>query len=329
MLPNFKSRRLSYFTIAAIAALTTSNAHCEDSDAEIAKQLNNPVSSLISVPFQSNWDFNIGPLDRGKQYKLNFQPVIPLHLNEDWSLIIRTIVPYITQEDVFTGPQPEYPGLPDRVLGQIPDELRGRADRAAERLFNREVRDRPIDRHQDGLGDVTQSFFFSPKKGGPFGTTLGIGPVFLFPTATDDLLGTEKWGAGPTALVLKQESGWTYGVLANHLWSFAGDDSRRNVNATFVQPFLSYQTSSHTTFGINTEATYDWNESQWTAPVNGFVSQLVRIGKLPVSFTVGARYYAEGPSGAPDWGLRFVVTLVLPGGGKAPEPGGKSSIAHH
>jgi len=50
----------------------------------------------------------------------------------------------------------------------------------------------------------------------------------------------------PTAVVLKQEHGWTYGALANHIWSFAGDDSRADVNATFLQPFLSYTTKTYT-----------------------------------------------------------------------------------
>jgi hypothetical protein len=182
-----------------------------------------------------------------------------------------------------------------------------------------------VDHHQDGLGDIVQSFFFSPKE--PVGgTILGIGPVFLYPTATDDKLGSEKWGAGPTLVALRQEKGWTYGVLANHLWSFAGDEDRRSVNATFVQPFITYTTKTHTTFGLNAESTYDWNESQWTVPINATVAQLTKIGKLPVQFTIGGRYYAEGPSGAPEWGLRFVITPLFPTGGKPAASEGKGLV---
>lgn len=93
-----------------------------------------------------------------------------------------------------------------------------------------------------------------PTKGGGI---WGAGPVFFLPTATDDLLGAEKWGAGPTAVVLKQEKGWTYGMLANHIWSFAGESGRQDVNATFLQPFLTYTTKKQTTFKFNTETTYD------------------------------------------------------------------------
>jgi len=179
---------------------------------------------------------------------------------------------------------------------------------------------RPLGHVQDGLGDTIQSFFFSPKE--PVaGWILAAGPVFLYPSATDPLLGSEKWGAGPTGLILKQTGGWTYGILANQIWSFAGDVERRSVNATFVQPFIAYTTKTKTTFSLNTESTYNWNDSQWTVPLNVSVSQLLRIGKLPVSLAVGGRYYAEGPSGAPEWGLRFVITLLFPTGGTPPAQG--------
>lgn len=312
--------------LACVLACTAAPAiFAEDSDAEVAKKLNNPVSSLISVPFQSNFDFRMGPLNQGSQYKLNFQPVIPISLNKDWNLIVRTIVPYVAQEDVFKGSRPRFPGLPQDVLAPFPGNVRDDLERAAKRAFNRAAKKIPVDHHQNGLGDITQSFFFSPTAGGPFGTIVAAGPVFSYPTATDDLLGSEKWCAGPTLLMLKQEGGWTYGFLANHLWSFAGNDDRRSVNATFVQPFLNYLTKTHTTFGINAESVYDWNESQWTVPLNLTVSQLVRIGKMPVQLAVGGRYYAEGPSGAPEWGLRFSLTLVFPTGrAAAPAPDGKS-----
>jgi hypothetical protein len=163
----------------------------------------------------------------------------------------------------------------------------------------------------NGLSDIVQSFFFSPKA--PVGGwIMGAGPVFLYPSASDDKLSAKKWGAGPTAILLKQDSGWTYGLLTNHIESFAGTSSRQDVSATFLQPILSYTTKTFTTFGLNTESTYDWQNSQWTVPVNATVSQLVKLGKQPVQFTFGGRYYPEKPNGGADWGLRFVVTLLFP-----------------
>jgi hypothetical protein len=163
-----------------------------------------------------------------------------------------------------------------------------------------------------GLGDTTQSFFLSPKAPTKGGWIWGAGPVFYWPTSTDDALGPGKVGAGPTAVLLKQEHGWTYGILANHIWSFAGQGDTPDINATFLQPFLSYTTKTFTTFTLNTESTYDWDNSQWTVPLNLMAAQLVKIGKMPVQFQVGGRYYAERPMNGPDWGLRFTVVFLFP-----------------
>jgi len=103
-----------------------------------------------------------------------------------------------------------------------------------------------------GLGDVTQSLFFSPKAPGPGGLIWGVGPVALFPTATDDALGAGKWAAGPTAVALLQRDGWTVGALVNHLWSFAGEDDRADVNASFLQPFVAHTWPTATTLTLNT-----------------------------------------------------------------------------
>jgi len=163
-----------------------------------------------------------------------------------------------------------------------------------------------------GFGDTVQSLWLSPKAPTASGWIWGAGTVLLWPTSTDDALGVGKLGAGPTALALKQVNGWTYGMLANHIWSYAGQGSNPDVNASFLQPFVSFTTKKFTTFTLNTESTYDWENSQWTVPLNGMVSQLVKIGGKPVQFSLGARYYAEKPDGGPDWGLRFAVTFLFP-----------------
>jgi hypothetical protein len=265
--------KLGLLAVIVGAALPSTFAQ-EKSDEELVKELSNPVASLISVPFQSNFEFKLGPNNDGFKYTLNFQPVIPISLNKDWNVIVRTIVPIIDQSDVIAP-----------------------------------------NTNQGGLSDITQSFFFSPKK--PVaGMIVGAGPVFLYPSATDDLLGSEKWGAGPTIVLLKQEGPWTVGLLFNHIWSFAGDERRSYVSSTFLQPFVAYATKTKTTFTLNTESTYDWHNDQWTVPINFLVSQLIKVGKLPVQLGLGAKVYAEGPSGAPEWGIRFVVTPLFPTGGK-------------
>lgn len=81
---------------------------------ELAQKLLNPVANLISVPFQNNFDFGVGPSD-GTRYTLNMQPVVPLSISEDWNLITRAIIPVISQNDVF-GPSGTQTGLGDIVL---------------------------------------------------------------------------------------------------------------------------------------------------------------------------------------------------------------------
>ena len=164
---------------------------------------------------------------------------------------------------------------------------------------------------QSGLGDITQSLFFSPNKSEPF--IWAVGPVFLVPTATNANLGTQKFGIGPTVLVLKQQHGWTVGILANHIWSVAGKSSRAAVNSTFLQPFVSYSTKDGWTYAINTESTYDWNGHTWAVPINPLVSKLVRFGTQPVSFGGGVKCWVTTPSGGPETcSVRIVVTALFP-----------------
>jgi hypothetical protein len=237
---------------------------------ELAKKLANPIASLISVPFQSNFDFNAGQDHDQFKYTLNIQPVIPLSISTAWNLITRIIQPVIYQDELFPGVGSKF-----------------------------------------GLGDMTPSFFFSPKE--PFhGWIWGAGPVFLLPTATDNALGTGQWGAGPTAVGLRQVGPWTYGLLANHLWSFAGEGGRPDVNQTFLQPFLAYNTKTGFGVTLQTESTYNWEAEQWTVPIGLFASQVLKLGGQPISFQLGPRVYVDGPSGGPEWGLRFNVVLLFP-----------------
>jgi len=165
---------------------------------------------------------------------------------------------------------------------------------------------------QSGLSDTVQSLWLSPKKPTSSGWIWGAGPVFLLPTATDDLLGTEKWGTGPTAVALKQSGPWTYGGLANHIWSFAGNDRRSDVSTTFFQPFVTYQLGKGRSVTFTSESTYDWESSQWTVPLILMYSKVAKIGSQMVSFSAGAKYYADKPDGGPDWGLRVAITLLFP-----------------
>ena len=166
---------------------------------------------------------------------------------------------------------------------------------------------------KSGLGDTTQSFFFSPKD--PVGGwILAVGPVGLYPTASEDVLGSEQWGAGPTALALKQSGPWTVGALVNHIWSVDGADDRADVNLTLLQPFVSHIFNrTKTTIAVGSESTYDWEGETWSVPINTTVGQMFKIGPQIMQLTLGARYWAESPDNGPeDWGMRAQLTFLFP-----------------
>ncbi len=166
---------------------------------------------------------------------------------------------------------------------------------------------------ESGVGDIVQSFFFSPKDPTDSGWILGAGPVMLLPTGTEDALSTEKWGLGPTGVALKQVGPITYGVLANHIWSVAGDDDRSGISSTLLQPFASYVTKTKTTWAISTESSYNWNAGEWSVPVNLNVSQMLKLGNQIMQIGAGVRYWLDSVPGGPEgWGFRFQVTLLYP-----------------
>ena len=140
-----------------LSVLCSATAHA-DADEDLAKKTQNPIADLISVPFQNNTNFGLGPHNR-VQNVLNIQPVIPFHLTDNLNLISRTIATIIRQPDLFED------------SGDT-----------------------------NGLGDISLSLWLSPKDSGE--VIWGVGPILVFPTATDEVLGTRKWSAGPTAVAL-------------------------------------------------------------------------------------------------------------------------------
>ncbi|MGI9242301.1 MAG: transporter [Verrucomicrobiales bacterium] len=244
---------------------------------ELAKKLANPLAAMISVPFQNNFDWGQGPGGDGFQWKMNVQPVMPFTLNDDWNLIIRTIVPVISQTDI-AGTEANPSGT------------------------------------QTGLGDTVASAWFSPVEPTKNGWITGVGVASLLPTGTDsdNFLGGNQWGLGPTVVALKQAGPITFGGLMNHLWNVGGTDGRPEVNATFLQPFINYIPGGGWTFALNSETTYDWTAEQFTIPINLSVKKMFDIGDQKAQWEIGGRYYADTPEGGPDWGLRATITLLFP-----------------
>lgn len=236
---------------------------------ELADKLANPVASLISVPFQNNLNYGIGPFN-GSKYTINFQPVIPFKLSDNLNLITRYIIPIVDQRDI-TGENT----------------------------------------HQFGLSDATITAFFAPKSKK---IIYGIGPAFLVPIATDKFLGTEKFGIGPSALLMHQGNGLSVGFIANQIWSVAGNDNRADVNQFYTQVFFSKSYKSGASLGVNAEITQNWEGNTTMVSLNPSIGGMTKFGSQIVQFAFQPLIPILGPrENKPDWGLRAVVTFVFPG----------------
>lgn len=265
---------LSVFILCCLASCViispSSSAVNETESQQLAKQLQNPVASLISIPLQNNFDSGLGAGQNGHRYLLKLQPVIPSSFNNDYNIISRPIFSYINQKDIYGATS------------------------------------------QSGLSDTQLQIYFSPKSFKEGEMLWGAGPVLLIPTASEAVLGTEKWGIGPGIAGLKQIGPWSIGALFNHLWSFAGNASRSDISVSYFQPFLSHSSKHGTTFGFSSETTYDWFSNKWAIPLLASASQILPIGGHYFSFSLSGVYHVESPTPISKWGIRFSITALLP-----------------
>jgi hypothetical protein len=237
---------------------------------DLARKLSNPISDLVSVPFQFNWEQNVGPAEQTR-FIVNVQPVMPFAMNEQWNLIARVIVPFVSQPALFDSGVPAF-----------------------------------------GVSDILASFFFSPSKASAY--TWGVGPVISLPSTATPTLGTGKWSAGPTAVVLRQSGPVTVGALWNQVWSFSGDSTRSDVSQMFLQPFVAYTGKNLVTYTLQSEMTANWkaDDEQWSVPINVIVSKLSSFGVFPASYQVGFGAYAVHPDIGPSWKIRGAIVVLLP-----------------
>ena len=261
----------------------------------LRKAAQNPVASLISVPVQENWNFNIGPNDR-IQNVLNVQPVIPINLTQNWNLIIRWITPIIYQPLGVNQPPP--PSGPDFALSA---NASGSAA-AATAEPNQGVY---------GFGDMQPAFFFSPKKGK---LIWGVGPQFLLPTATrTGILGQGKFGIGPTAVVLVQPGKWTFGFLVNNVWGVAGHSNLPDVNQFLLQYFINYNLPKGYYLTWQPTITANWqatNGGRWIVPLGGGIGRIMRLGAQPVN--LGLQFYGNAVHAPPGITLEHASANRVP-----------------
>lgn len=270
--------RSTWVLILMVAVARPSLALAQD-QGDLAKAAQNPVAAMISLPFQNNTLFGVGP-DDDVANVLNIQPVIPFTVG-DWNIINRTIVPVVYLPDVTSG----LPELPEGVSGG--DSL--------------------------GLGDINHSIYFSPANSGP--VIWGVGPSLSIPTATDKKLGTQKRSAGPAAVALAQPGPWVIGSLVRQLWSFAGDSDRQDVSQLLIQPFVNYNMDQGWYLVSSPIVTANWkadSDDTWTVPAGGGFGTIFRIGDQPINAQLQGFYNVEHPQFGPEWVMRFQLQFLFP-----------------
>jgi hypothetical protein len=272
---------LVVFSWTAAFASNQAVAQSPDSKApgggDLRAAVQNPVGAMYSLPLKFTFDFGAS---NGEASFLNIQPVIPITVG-DWNLINRIIAPLIDTPGQVAG-TPEIPNPPP-------------GDGAT------------------GLGDINYSLFVSPAK--PKGFIWGLGPSIMLPTASDEQLGSEKWSAGPTGVILAQPKWGTYGGLVRQLWSFAGDDDRDSVNQMLIEPFINYNLDGGWYLISDMILTANWNASsgqRWTVPLGGGVGKLLKIGNQAINVRTEAYYNVAKPDSAPNWQWGFTVQFLFP-----------------
>jgi hypothetical protein len=245
----------------------------------IIKISQNPVGNITVFPFQNNFNYGYGPYTRF-QYNLNVQPVFPIMLSQNWTLVARTIIPVLNQ------PSAEPPTVCASAFG-CPSTF--------------------------GLSDVQEQLFFGPKTN-PGQLIWAAGPIFQFPSATPNTLGSGKWSAGPNAVVLVMPGKWVMGALTSQLWSFAGLPARSDVSSFLVQPFVNYNLKGGWALSTAPVITANWTATQnkWAVPIGGgFAKTFKDYGQL---MQVSVQYYTwlARPLASPQTDLKITWSLLWP-----------------
>ena len=277
---NHKKPRSLQGVLLLVTALSTNawSAEDESSGGDLRSAVQNPISALVSLPFKLTVDTGA---DDGDAQILNIQPVVPVTVG-DWNLVNRAIIPIANVDGAIPGANNPNPGLGDG----------GGAS---------------------GLGDINYSIYFSPVKVNK--VIWGVGPSINLPTASEDQLGSGKWSGGITGVALTVPKWGSMGILGRHLWSFAGDEDRSDVNQSLIEPFVNYNLDDGWFLITDMVITANWEASsgnQWTVPVGGGVGRVFKIGKQAINSRLEAYYNVEKPDAAPDYSISFTWQFLFP-----------------
>jgi hypothetical protein len=265
--------RGSLALLAATAGLISVPARAELSAEELAKLAQNPVGNLISVPFQNNTNFNVGPYN-GTQNILNIQPVIPVEINKDWNIITRTIVPVISQ--------PQLSPTTDRTNG------------IGDAVFSAFLSPANPGHWIWGVGPVVQLPTNTSDELG--NKNWGLGPTFV----VLHLDHGDPWVYGVLANNIWSLSSSKQGGAYNNglIQPF--------VNYNFKGGFYLV---SGPILTVDWKAD---SGQQWTVPLGGGIGKIFHLGKLPVNTTLQAYYNVVHPDNGANWQLRAQVQFMFP-----------------
>ncbi len=154
--------------------------------------------------------------------------------------------------------------------------------------------------NETGWSDLALSLYFTPKVVAEGGIIWGVGPVLLFDTATEDSMGTGRYGAGPAAVALKQSGPWTIGGLVNYVTDVGGDGDREDIESAFFQPFLSYTFNAKWSMTLQSEITRDLENDDTSAFALFQVNRMFRIGSQIMQWRLGVKHWYEQPQFGPD-----------------------------
>lgn len=283
----------------------------DHSAAEAGKKLSDPLSDIWALFTEIDYTWSEGDLTDGKWRSgqaVVFQPIMPIPFSENWKLITRPTIPVIVHQDV-----------PDGFSCQFHDCVRGGPD-------DSEFVPLPgisvnFD-NNSGLGDAFVPMMLSPKpeKGDKFGW--GLGPTFLFPTATDDQLGTDTWEAGVAGLVTYKTPKLTTFVFPQYWWSYSEDGDAEETSHASILYGAWYNLPNAWQVGIAPTITYNDkadSDNAWNVPVGVMFSKTVKFGKMPVKFQWGAeKSIVRQENYGKDWMIRFNIIPVIPGLFKEP-----------
>ncbi|MGB5405248.1 MAG: hypothetical protein WBN08_02700 [Thiogranum sp.] len=282
-------------------------AGCKPTLAQMSALMDNPVGNVAMWWNQVDYYGLENPKFNKSDHKTNYMGIIqwPQALNSNWNLINR-VVYNVTRSPIDDDKVDDFGSTQG---GLLPPSNFGRQS--------------PLDvfgGSTTGLGDSYYVGLVSPKKPlkmGKGNLVWGLGFDAGFPTASKDVLGSEKYTAGPSALGVYLGPKWKVGSLAQHYWSYAGDSDRSDVNLTNLQYFYYYSITPTINIGAAPNIIANWEQrgdDRFTVPVGLGINTTVNFGKVPVRFGLEFHKSVIKPDDVPgsDYDIRFFIIPAVP-----------------